>query len=81
MNFKGINVTDSGGFQMYSDSLYQSSDDYGVIFKNPFTQQKISITPERDMKIQLDIGAEIAMCLDSMPLMNHTKKQVEEAIE
>jgi queuine tRNA-ribosyltransferase len=80
MNFKGINVTDSGGFQMYSQTIYHKSDDKGVWFKNPVTQEKIFITPERDMKIQIDMGAEIAMCLDSMPLLHNSKKQIEEAV-
>jgi queuine tRNA-ribosyltransferase len=79
MNFKGINVTDSGGFQMYSPFCYISSTDEGVLFKNPFTQQKIFITPEEDMEIQLDLGAEIAMCLDSMPLLHHSKPEIAEA--
>jgi len=74
MNFKGINVTDSGGFQMYSDRIYISSNDKGVLFRNPFTGEKIFITPEKDMEIQLDLGSDIAMCLDSMPLIEHTKE-------
>lgn len=80
MNFKGINVTDSGGFQMYSNRIYISSNDKGVLFRNPFTGEKIFITPEKDMEIQLDLGSDIAMCLDSMPLIEHTKEQVDEAV-
>jgi queuine tRNA-ribosyltransferase len=80
MNFKGINVTDSGGFQMYSNRIYLSSNDKGVLFRNPFTGEKIFITPERDIEIQLDLGSDIAMCLDSMPLIEHTKEQVAEAV-
>lgn len=80
MNFNGINVTDSGGFQMYSPTLYISSTDEGVFFRNPFTKEKLFITPEKDMELQLDIGAEIAMCLDTMPLLHHSKKEIEEAV-
>jgi len=32
MNFSGINFTDSGGFQMYSPSIYIKSNDKGVVF-------------------------------------------------
>ena len=80
MNYSGINVTDSGGFQMYSDSLYISSSDEGVLFKNPFSGEKVFITPEKDMRIQFDLGSEIAMCLDSMPLLEHSKKEIKEAV-
>jgi queuine tRNA-ribosyltransferase len=81
MNYDGINVTDSGGFQMYSKALYQKSEEKGVHFKNPYDGQTVFITPEKDMKIQLDIDSEIAMCLDTMPLMNHSKEQISLAVE
>jgi queuine tRNA-ribosyltransferase len=81
MNWKGINVTDSGGFQMYSPTLYLSSNEKGVQFRNPFTKEKVFITPEKDMEIQLDLGSDIAMCLDTMPLIEHSKEQVKLAIE
>ena len=80
MNFNGINVTDSGGFQMYSPNCYISSNDQGVFFKNPFSGEKVFITPEKDMQIQLDLGSEVAMCLDSMPLLHHSKKEISEAV-
>jgi queuine tRNA-ribosyltransferase len=79
MNFSGINVTDSGGFQMYSDSIFLKSTDQGVFFKNPFSGEKIFITPEKDMEMQLNIGSDIAMCLDSMPLYSHSKEEIEKA--
>jgi queuine tRNA-ribosyltransferase len=80
MAYQGINVTDSGGFQMYSPSLYIKSDEKGVWFRNPFTKQKVFITPERDMQIQLDLNSDIAMCLDTMPLIEHSKKEIELAV-
>ncbi|MDP3881929.1 MAG: tRNA guanosine(34) transglycosylase Tgt [Nanoarchaeota archaeon] len=80
MNFKGINVTDSGGFQMYSDRCYIGSTEEEVIFRNPFTGEKMCISPERDMQIQLDLDSDIAMCLDSMPLLHHTKDEIAEAV-
>jgi queuine tRNA-ribosyltransferase len=80
MNFSGINVTDSGGFQMYSDSIFLKSTDKGVLFRNPFSGEKIFITPEKDMEMQLNIGSDIAMCLDSMPLYSHSEKEIAEAV-
>ncbi|MEM4271035.1 MAG: tRNA guanosine(34) transglycosylase Tgt [Candidatus Pacearchaeota archaeon] len=81
MAFKGINVTDSGGFQMYSPSLYLKSDEEGVYFKDPFEKKTIFITPEKDMEIQLDLGSDIAMCLDTMPLLHHSKKDINLAVD
>lgn len=81
MNFKGINFTDSGGFQMYSKSIYIKSTNEGVQFRNPISGEKIFMTPEKDMEIQLDINSDVAMCLDSMPMYSHTKTQISEAVE
>lgn len=80
MNYNGINATDSGGFQMYTPSLYIGSNDKGVRFRDPFAGMECFITPEEDMKIQLDINSDIAMCLDSMPLIEHSKSAIEEAV-
>ncbi len=80
MSWKGINVTDSGGFQMYSPSLFIKSNDAGVFFRNPLSGQKVFITPEKDMEVQIDLDSDIAMCLDSMPLLHHSKKDIEEAV-
>lgn len=81
MAWDGINFTDSGGFQMYTDSLYLGSDDDGVKFRNPYSGKILYITPEKDMDIQLDINSDVAMCLDSMPLIENSKEEIKKAIE
>jgi len=81
MNYSGVNFTDSGGFQMYSDSLYLGSDKNGVFFRDPFAGQKLYITPEKDMEIQIDIDSDVAMCLDSMPLIEHSKEAISQAVD
>lgn len=81
MNFNGINFTDSGGFQMYSDSIYIKQNTRGVYFRNPIDGDKIFMTPEDNMKIQLDIGADVACCLDSMPLYGKSKSNIKDAVE
>ncbi len=81
MNFAGVNVTDSGGFQMYTPSIYISSNDKGVYFKNPINGEKLFITPEHNMEIQFDIGSDIAMCLDRMPLYENSKEEISEAVD
>ncbi len=81
MNHKGINFTDCGGFQMYSKQIYIKSTNEGVQFRNPINGEKLFITPEKDMQIQLDINSDVAMCLDSMPLYEHSKKEIKDAVE
>ncbi len=79
--FNGVMFTDSGGFQMYSPSLYKGSTDKGVEFRNPYSGESIFMTPEDNMHLQIDLGSDVAMCLDSMPLIEHSKKAVEEAVK
>ena len=81
MNFKGINFTDCGGFQMYSKRIYIKSTNEGIHFRNPINGEKLFITPEKDMEIQTDINSDVAMCLDSMPMYEHSKKEIAEAVE
>jgi len=80
MNWDGVNFTDSGGFQMYSKAIYLSSNDNGVQFRNPFSGEKIFITPEKDMEIQAELNSDVAMCLDTMPMYHHSKNDIEEAV-
>ncbi len=80
MNYSGTTFTDSGGFQMYSDTLFLKSNEKGVYFKNPITGEKIFMTPEGNMKIQLDINADVAMCLDAMPLYKDSKEKIKQAV-
>jgi queuine tRNA-ribosyltransferase len=81
MKFDGLNFTDSGGFQMYTKTLYIKSDDNGVEFRNPFDGKKEYITPEKDMDFQLNIGSDVAMCLDSMPLIEESKEAITKAVD
>jgi len=80
MKYPGINFTDSGGFQMYSKTLYIGSNDKGIKFRDPFAGKEYFITPEDDMNMQLDIGSDVAMCLDSMPLYEDSKTSIAEAV-
>jgi len=81
MNYPGINFTDSGGFQMYSKQIYIKSNSEGVFFRNPISGEKLFITPEKNMETQLELGSDVAMCLDSMPLYSESKRSIEEAVE
>ncbi len=80
MNFNGVNFTDSGGFQMYSPTIYHRANDSGIYFKNPFTNEKIFMTPEENMKIQLELNSDVAMCLDSMPMYEESYEDIKEAV-
>ena len=80
MSFPGIVFTDSGGFQMYSPSLYLGATEEGVLFRDPYTGERVAITPEKDIDIQLALQSDVALCLDSMPLIEESKEAIREAV-
>ncbi len=69
MNWPGLTISDSGGFQVFSllhrkSGLGKITDD-GVTFNLDGT--KHNLTPESCMQIQFEIGADIMVCLDDCP--------------
>ncbi len=81
MRFPGAIFTDSGGFQMYSKTFWVRTTDKGIIFRNPFSGEKLLVTPEGSMKIQYQLRSDVAMCLDHMPLIENSKEEIENAVE
>jgi queuine tRNA-ribosyltransferase len=68
MAWAGPVLSDSGGFQVYS--LIRRNPGSGVIrpnellFREPSTGQRWSLTPERCIQAQFQLGADVMMCLD-----------------
>ena len=80
MNFKNTIFTDSGGFQKIKEALYLHSTHEGIVFRSPFDGKKHLLTPRRLIEIQQDLGSDIAMVLDDMPLYGHSKERVTLAV-
>ncbi len=74
IGFNGSTFTDSGGFQASSPGLFVMKSKRGIHFRDPFTTGKHMITPKQSMKIQHDIGADVAMAFDDMPNYGETQK-------
>jgi len=81
MNWDGGVFTDSGGFQMYSKDMLIGTTLNGVKFKDPHTGTKFFCTPEKNMNLQHDIGADVIMCLDDMPTFGVDKKRIIESMK
>jgi queuine tRNA-ribosyltransferase len=67
MGWAGPILTDSGGFQIYSLALSRKIDDRAAVFQSHIDGSILELTPERAVKIQENLGADIAMCLDECP--------------
>lgn len=64
MGWQGPILTDSGGYQVYSLSANRKIKEEGVKFKSHIDGSYHVFTPERAIKIQRSIGADIIMAFD-----------------
>ena len=80
-NYDGPMLTDSGGFQVFSlaDTVKLEAD--GVHFKSVYDGADVFWTPEDNMKIQADIGADIIMQLDQCTPYPASREFVNDAVE
>ncbi len=64
MNWSGPILTDSGGFQVFSLSSLRKIKEEGVYFSSHVDGRKIFMGPEESMRIQSNLGSDIAMAFD-----------------
>lgn len=64
MNWDGVTLTDSGGFQVFSLSKTRKIKEEGVYFNSILDGKKIFMGPEESMIIQSNLDSTIAMAFD-----------------
>ena len=64
MRWDGPMLTDSGGFQVFSLSGLRKIKEEGVTFASHLDGHKIFMGPEESMRIQSNLGSDIAMAFD-----------------
>lgn len=77
--WKGLTLTDSGGFQVFS--LDPKVDDDGVTFRSTYDGSTHRFTPEIAVDVQQRIGADIQMVLDVCPPLPSSADVVRLALE
>src|SRR5581483_5825169 len=60
-------LTDSGGYQIFSLAANLRIDDRGATFRSHIDGSPLELTPEKAVRIQENLGSDIAMCLDECP--------------
>ena len=80
MHYDGPMLTDSGGFQVFSLADTVKLDDDGLTFRSIYDGAKVRWTPETNMAIQQQLGADIAMQLDQCAPYPAEKAFVERAM-
>lgn len=74
MNFDGIIFTDSGGFQVIR-KFCEKIDNKGIWFKSPYDGKHSYLDPKTCVQNHINIGSDVAMCLDHMPLAGATSSE------
>ncbi|PIE23056.1 MAG: tRNA guanosine(34) transglycosylase Tgt [Planctomycetota bacterium] len=79
MRWKGPILTDSGGYQVFSLAGKRSVNDDGVRFAGENTGQELYLSPETALRIQSQLGSDIAMVLDECSPHDASRRQLERA--
>lgn len=81
MNWNGAILTDSGGFQVFSLAKPKDIVEEGVNFRSHIDGSKHILTPEKSMKIQNDLGADIIMAFDECCPYPSTHQYAEQSLQ
>ena len=81
MNWKGLILTDSGGYQGFSLSHRVKIKNDGIIFKSHIDGSELYFKPEQVVSYQEDIGSSIIMPLDVCLPQGASKKKLVNALD
>ncbi|MDH5492099.1 MAG: tRNA guanosine(34) transglycosylase Tgt [Myxococcales bacterium] len=73
-------LTDSGGFQVFSLAKLRDIDDEGVTFRSHLDGARRRLSPEESMRVQRQLGSDVAMVLDVCPPGGADRPLVQEAM-
>jgi len=80
MNWGGLILTDSGGFQIYSLKGLRKIEESGASFQSHLNGDQHKLTPENVIDIQRTIGSDIMMMLDVCPSGDDSIKEWNNAV-
>ncbi|MBC7252598.1 MAG: tRNA guanosine(34) transglycosylase Tgt [Actinobacteria bacterium] len=81
MGWEGPILTDSGGFQVFSLSPTLKVEDDGVRFRSVYDGSEHFLTPELAVRVQEELGSDIAMVLDHCVAYPASREEVERSVE
>lgn len=80
MRWEGPMLTDSGGYQVFSLSKINKTDEDGVTFSSHIDGRSLRITPESSLAVQAAIGSDIRMQFDDVAAGVSTRERYDEAM-
>lgn len=81
MSWKRPLLTDSGGFQVFSQSRLRTIEEEGVSFRSHLDGSAHFLSPEKSVEIQRVLGADIMMAFDECPAYPLEAKAARESME
>ena len=81
MTWDGPILTDSGGFQIFSLASLRKISEDGVKFNSHIDGRHIFMGPEESMRIQANLGSDIAMAFDECIMIPSPREYVEKSCE
>ena len=81
MTWDGPILTDSGGFQIFSLASLRKIREEGVYFNSHVDGRHIFMVPEESMRIQSNLGSDIAMAFDECVKIPSPREYVERSCE
>jgi len=81
MSYRGLILTDSGGFQVFSLAKLSRVTDDGVEFSSHIDGSRHFIGPEKAIEIQQALGADIIMCFDECIPYPSSREYSQQAME
>lgn len=81
MTWDGPILTDSGGFQIFSLASLRKISEDGVKFNSNIDGRHIFMGPEESMRIQANLGSDIAMAFDECIKIPSPREYVEKSCE
>jgi queuine tRNA-ribosyltransferase len=81
MGWDGPILTDSGGFQVFSLGDLRKISEEGVQFASPINGDRLFLTPEESMNIQMVLNSDIAMVFDECTPYPATKAEADASMQ
>ncbi len=81
MGWDGPILTDSGGFQVWSLKELRKLTEEGVHFASPVNGDKVFLSPERSIEVQLALGADVIMQFDECTPHPAAEREARESME
>ena len=81
MQWSGPILTDSGGFQVFSLGELRKIAEAGVVFRSPINGDRVELTPEISMAVQINLGSDVVMIFDECTPYPATEAEARASME